>query len=112
MNAQVFEIASKLEETPLLGSPTLRDPSVPLPEPPVQEQDSFEGAKPYTDEDINEVCLSFVFFVFVHTFVVYLFFVLSVIIVSCYFISLGYALAYVVSNIICFVEVKSFLFIF
>ncbi|XP_063591012.1 uncharacterized protein LOC134768246 isoform X4 [Penaeus indicus] len=55
VNAQVFEIASKLEETPLLGSPTLRDPSVPLPEPPVQEQDSFEGAKPYTDEDINEV---------------------------------------------------------
>lgn len=55
VNAQVFEIASKLEETPLLGSPTHKAPTDPLPPSPTLEDDSLEGAKPYTDDDINEV---------------------------------------------------------
>lgn len=56
VNAQVFEIASKLEETPLLGSPIQNTPTVPLQISPTNEDDSLEGAKPYTDDDINEVC--------------------------------------------------------
>ncbi|XP_064109082.1 titin-like isoform X1 [Macrobrachium nipponense] len=55
VNAQVFEIASKLEETPLVGSPVLKAPTLPLPVPPTQEEDSLETSKPYTDDDINEV---------------------------------------------------------
>ncbi|XP_071547519.1 uncharacterized protein smash isoform X14 [Panulirus ornatus] len=55
VNAQMFEIASKLEETPLLGSPMQNTPTVPLPVSPTNEDDSLEGAKPYTDDDINEV---------------------------------------------------------
>lgn len=59
VNAQVFEIASKLEETPLIGSPILKAPTLPLPTPPTQEEeeeeeDSLEANNPYTDDDINE----------------------------------------------------------
>ncbi|XP_063862920.1 uncharacterized protein LOC135102093 isoform X11 [Scylla paramamosain] len=55
VNAQVFEIASKLEETPILGSPIGKVPSIPLTPPPAQEDDSLEAGKQYTDADINEV---------------------------------------------------------
>ncbi|XP_068202528.1 LIM and calponin homology domains-containing protein 1-like isoform X4 [Palaemon carinicauda] len=55
VNAQVFEIASKLEETPLVGSPVLKAPTLPLPIPPTQEEDSLETSNFYTDDDINEV---------------------------------------------------------
>ncbi|XP_042203998.1 protein clarinet-like isoform X10 [Homarus americanus] len=55
VNAQVFEIASKLEETPLLGSPIQMAPIDPLPVYQTHEDDSLEATKPYTDDDINEV---------------------------------------------------------
>ncbi|XP_053633683.1 uro-adherence factor A isoform X4 [Cherax quadricarinatus] len=55
VNAQVFELASKLEETPLLGSPIHKAPTDLPPVSLTHEDDSFEGAKPYTDDDINEV---------------------------------------------------------
>lgn len=57
VNAQVFEIASKLEETPIVGSPIGKVPSIPLTPPPAQEDDSLEAEKQYTDADINEVCV-------------------------------------------------------
>ncbi|XP_050737726.1 bromodomain-containing protein 4-like isoform X12 [Eriocheir sinensis] len=55
VNAQVFEIASKLEETPLLGSPINKAPSSTLDPPTALEEDSLELAKEYSDADINEV---------------------------------------------------------
>lgn len=55
VNAQVFEIASKLEETPIIGSPISKVPSTPLSAPTPQEEDSLETEKQYTDADINEV---------------------------------------------------------
>lgn len=58
MNAQVFEIASKLEETPLVSSPVHKAPTDPLPlTPDHQHEDSLEVTKPYSDDDIDEVCL-------------------------------------------------------
>lgn len=59
MNAQVFEIASKLEETPLVGSPVQKaSPTDHLPLTPHQQfLDAPEATKPYTDDDIDEVCL-------------------------------------------------------
>ncbi|KAK3862018.1 hypothetical protein Pcinc_032077 [Petrolisthes cinctipes] len=59
VNAQVFEIASKLQETPLLGSPIHKSPSLPLPTTAEAaaacDEDSLDATKPYTDDDINEV---------------------------------------------------------
>ncbi|KAK4318828.1 hypothetical protein Pmani_010194 [Petrolisthes manimaculis] len=59
VNAQVFEIASKLQETPLLGSPIHKSPSLPLPTTAEAaatcDEDSLDATNPYTDDDINEV---------------------------------------------------------
>ncbi|CAL4060062.1 unnamed protein product, partial [Meganyctiphanes norvegica] len=56
VNAQVFELASKLEETPLVGSPTDKtDTLVPASSAVSSSVKDANCSTPYTDEDINEV---------------------------------------------------------